>query len=69
MPAKKTTKAEAVEAVETADLVTYEVAAGKAITTLLGIKSDGDPIAAAHLAGGSTSLDVLIADGHVVESA
>ena len=64
MPAKKTAKAEAVEAVET-----YEVAAGKAITTLLGIKSDGDPIAAAHLAGGSTSLDVLIGGGHVVESA
>jgi len=72
MPAKKTAKAEPVETakpVETAELVTYEVAAGKAITTLLGIKVGGDPIAAAHLAGGSASLDALIGGGHVVESA
>jgi hypothetical protein len=81
MPAKKTAKAEPVEAVEaaeavetaepveTAELVTYKVAAGKAITTLLGIKSGGDPIAAAHLAGGAASLDALIGGGHVVESA
>jgi hypothetical protein len=72
MTAKKAVKAaepvELVEPVE-AELVTYEVAAGKAVTTLLGIKSGGDPIAAAHLAGGAASLDALIGGGHVVESA
>lgn len=68
-------EADAAEQAEVADaepeeekLAPYTVAKGKAITTLRGIKSDGDEIKADDLPGGKKALDGFVKSKHVVKN-
>lgn len=46
----------------------YSVATGKAITSLRGIRADGDGVTEKDFPGGKDTLDRLVKSGHVVKS-
>jgi len=46
----------------------YQIAPGKALTSLRGILGPGERVSARDFAGGQPNLDELVAKGHVVKS-
>lgn len=60
--------AEAEEAAKVAALPPYSVAAGKSVTTLKGIKADGEEVEAGSFPGGKETLDSLVDRGVVIKS-
>ena len=52
---------------EAAPATRYYLRAGKSITSKRGILADGDEVKPDFLAGGSDTISLLIASGHVVQ--